>query len=108
MHNDVKQCFRDSNVHCGSCSQERPLYGVVFPEAGNLSGSNADMCSVAGPSSNGSGNFFVLLVRSNKTDPESLLLFPLLQALLAAILDLSVTTTDNSHTAFRGVLRHCT
>ena len=30
-----------------------------FPEAGNLSGSNADMCSdVAEPSISGSGNFF--------------------------------------------------
>ena len=36
----------------------RPSY---FPEAGNLDGSNADMCSnVAGPSSSGSGDLFEL------------------------------------------------
>ena len=23
MHNDVNQCYRSSNVHCGSCSYER-------------------------------------------------------------------------------------
>ena len=23
MHNDVKQCFHGSKVHCGSCSHER-------------------------------------------------------------------------------------
>ena len=31
MHNDVKQCFCGSNVHCGSCSHARIQYGVVFP-----------------------------------------------------------------------------
>ena len=32
-----------------------------FPEAGNLNGSNADMCfDVAGPTSSGSGDFFEL------------------------------------------------
>ena len=52
-------------------------------------------CSdVAGPSSSGSGDLFELSDRSNETDPESLLLFPPLLALLAAILDLSVTTTS--------------
>ena len=57
MHNDVKQCFRDSNVHCGSCIHERIQCGVVFPKAGNLNGSNSAMCSdVAWPSSNGSGD----------------------------------------------------
>ena len=29
MHNDVKQCFRGSNVHYGSFSHERMQYGVV-------------------------------------------------------------------------------
>ena len=39
-----------------------------FPEAGNLNGRNADMCSdVAGPSSSGSGDLFELLDRSNTT-----------------------------------------
>ena len=39
-----------------------------FPEAGNLNGSNADMCSdVAGPSSSGSGDLFELSDRSNTT-----------------------------------------
>ena len=39
MHNDVKQYFRGSNVHCESCSHERIQYF----------GSNTDMCSdVAG------------------------------------------------------------
>ena len=36
-----------------------------FPEAGNLNGSNADMCSdVAGPSISGSGDLFELSDRS--------------------------------------------
>ena len=37
-----------------------------FPEAGNLNGSNADMCSdVAGPSSSGSGDLSELSDRPN-------------------------------------------
>ena len=49
------------------------------------------MCSdVAGPWSSGSGDLYELFDRSNET---SILLFPPLLALLAAILDLSVTTT---------------
>ena len=43
MHNDVKQCFCSSKVHCGSCSHAQIQYGVVFPEAGNLNGSNVGM-----------------------------------------------------------------
>ena len=44
-----------------------------FPEAGNLNGSNTEMCyDVAGPSSSGSGDLFELSDRSDKTDPESL------------------------------------
>ena len=39
MHNDVKQCFRGSSVHCGSCCPERIQFGVVFFEAENLNGS---------------------------------------------------------------------
>ena len=61
MHNGVNQCFCSSNVHCGSCSHAR----VVFPEAGNLNGSNTDMRSdVAGPSISGSGDLFDLSDRS--------------------------------------------
>ena len=59
MHNDVKQYFRGSNVDCGSCSHKRIQYGVVFSVAGNLNGSDADMCcDVTGPSSSGSGDLF--------------------------------------------------
>ena len=62
-----------------------------FPEAGNLNGSNADLCSdVAGPSSRGSGDLFELSDRSNKT---IILVFPPLLALLATVLYLSVNTT---------------
>ena len=61
------------------------------PEAGNLNGSNADMCcDAAGPSSSGSGDLFELSDRPNET---IILLFPPLLALLTAILDLSVTKT---------------
>ena len=39
-----------------------------FPEAGNLNGSHADMCSdVTGRSSSGSGDLFELSDRSNTT-----------------------------------------
>ena len=62
-----------------------------FPEAGNLNGSNANMCSnVAGSWSSSSGDLFELSDRSNET---IILLFLPLLALLAAILDLSTTTT---------------
>ena len=45
-----------------------------FPEAVNLNGSNADMCSdVVGPTSIGSGDLFELLDRSNES---IVLLFP--------------------------------
>ena len=33
MHNDVKQCFRGPNMHCGSCSFEQIQYGVVLRKA---------------------------------------------------------------------------
>ena len=60
-----------------------------FPEAENLNGINTDVCfGVAGPSSNGSGDLFELTDRSNEA---IILLFPSLSALLAAILDFSVT-----------------
>ena len=46
---------------------------LYFPEAGNLNGSNVDMCSdVAGLSSSGSGDLFELSDRSNITDPRYL------------------------------------
>ena len=65
MHNDVKHCFVDSNVHCGSCSHERIQYGIVFPGSGKFNGSNADICSdVAGPLSSGLGYLFELSDRS--------------------------------------------
>ena len=62
-----------------------------FPRAGNLNGSSADMCfDMAGPSRSSLGDLFELSDRSNET---IILLFSSLLALLAAILDLSVTTT---------------
>ena len=64
---------------------------MYFPEAGNLNGSDVDMCSdVAGSSSSGSGDLFEPSDRSNET---TILLFTPLLALLAAILDMSMTTT---------------
>ena len=61
---------------------------LYFPEAGNLNGSNANMCSnVAWSWSSSSGDLFELSDRSNET---IILLF---LSLLAAILDLSMTTT---------------
>ena len=68
MHNDVKQCFSGSNVHGDSCSNAGVQYEPYFPEAGNLNGRNAEMCSdVVGPSSSGSGDLFELSDRSNTT-----------------------------------------
>ena len=92
-HNDVKQCFRGSNMYCGSCSHERIQNGIVFPRSGKFKWEyrNAGMCSdVAGLLSYGSGNFSELSDRSNKTDP---VLFSPLLALLVAILVLIVVTT---------------
>ena len=64
---------------------------LSFPEAGNLNGTNADLCSdVAGPSSSGSGDLFEPSERSNET---IILLFSPLLSLLAAILDFSMTST---------------
>ena len=82
-------------MHCGNSSHERIQYGVVFPEAGNLNGSNADMCSdMAGPSTRGSGD---LLEFSDKSNETIVSLFLPLLALPAAILGLSVTTTPILH-----------
>ena len=72
-----------------------------FPEVGNLNDNNADICSdVAGLSSSNSGDLFELLDRSNET---IILLFPPLLAILAAILNLSMTTTPILP---QGVLHH--
>ena len=88
MHNDVKQCFRGSNFHCGSCISNESTMASYFPEVGNLNGSNADICSdVAGPSSSGSGNLFELPDWSNET---IILLFS----------PLHFGFEHNSHTAF--------
>ena len=58
-----------------------------FPKAGNVNGSNANVCSdMAGPSISGSRDLFKLSDGSEKK------ISPLL-ALLAAILDLSLTAT---------------
>ena len=87
-HNDVKQCFRGSNVHWGSCDESN--IASYFPEGENLNGSNADMRSnVAGPSSSGSGDLFDF---GSSSRFRSFTISPLL-TLLAAILDLNVTTT---------------
>ena len=73
-----------------------------FPEAENLNGRNADMCfDVAESSSRGSGDLFEL----SEVKYYVLLLFPPLLALLAAILDLSVTTT--TILPFRNVTTSC-
>ena len=62
-----------------------------FPKAGNLNGRIADICSdMAGLLGSGLGN---LLELSDRSNTMYFLLFPPLIALLAAILDLSVTTT---------------
>ena len=88
MHNDVKQCFRGSNVHCGSYSHER----IQFPEApGNLNSSNVDICNdVARSSSGSSGDLFELWIWLYV---PYFYYFLLLLARLVPILDLSVTTT---------------
>ena len=63
-----------------------------FPEAGNLNGSYADMCSdVAWRSKSGSGDLFVLSERSILKNWSRI--SELRYALPAAIADLSVTTT---------------
>ena len=74
MYDNVKQCLRGSNVRCGSCSQERILFGVLFRRSRTSNGSNADMCSdVAGPSSSGSGDLFA---HSDRSDETIILLIP--------------------------------
>ena len=73
---------------------------VVTNECRSGKCNNTNMCSdVSGPSSSGSGDLFELPDGSNKTDPESL-------ALLAAILDLRVTTTPKLPFGARYVIIH--
>ena len=67
MHNVVKQCFCGSNVHCGSCvvTHESNIVSY-FHEAGNLSDSNAGMCSdMTEPSGSGTDDLYELSDRSN-------------------------------------------
>ena len=67
MHNDVKQCFRYSNGIVGVVVTNEFNMVLNFPEARNLNGNNADMCSdVVGPSSSSAGDLFELSDRSNK------------------------------------------
>ena len=71
--------------------RERIYYASYFLEAGNLNGSNADMCSeMAWPLIISSGDLFEL---SDIGLDSVLLLFPPLLVLQAAILHLSATTT---------------
>ena len=91
MHYDVKQCFHGSDGMVVVVVMNKANMVLYFPEARNLNGSNADMCSdVAGPSSSSSGDLFEL---SDKLSETISLLFSPLQALEAAILDLSVNTS---------------
>ena len=57
LYNDVKQCFRGSNVHVGVVVTHESNMASYFPKAGMCS----DMCSDgARPSSSGSGDLFEL------------------------------------------------
>ena len=68
MHNDVKQCFEARTCIAVVVVMNESNMASCFPEAGNLNGSNTDMCSdVAEPSSRGSGDLFELSDRSNET-----------------------------------------
>ena len=81
MHNDVKQCIRGSNVHCGSCSHEEANMATCFPEAGNLNGSYALLTCVLMWLGRRVGARAILELSdgSNKTlDPLLLLFLPLM------------------------------
>ena len=68
MHNDVKQCFCTSTCIVVVVVTNESNMALYFLEAGNLNGSNANMCSdVAGQSSSSSSNLFELSDRSNGT-----------------------------------------
>ena len=91
MHNDVKQCF---------CSNDSNM-ASYFPEAGNLNGSNSDMCSyVVGPSSSGPGDLFEL------SDGSSSCPFTISPTTSPTGRHLGFERDYNYHAAFRGVLRH--
>ena len=93
MHNDVKQCFGGSNVHCGSCSYERIQYDVVFSEAENLNAEKLS-CVLMWLSRRVAARTICLSDQKGRltldlaVDPVLLLFSPL----HATILDLSVTT----------------
>ena len=100
MHNDVKQnnAFTVRTCIVGVLVTNRnPMWinmASYFLEAGNLNGSNDDMCSdVAEPSNSSSRDLFDFECGSRSRTFNSFTLFPLLLALLAAIFDLKVTTT---------------
>ena len=72
-----------------------------FPEAGNLNGSNAVMCSnVAGPSSSGSEDLFDF---GSSSRYRTFIISPTASATGR---HLGFEHDYYSHTAFRGVLRH--
>ena len=75
-----------------------------FPEEGNLNGSIADMTCIlmwiGRGVDRGSGDLFELSDRSNKTDPESI------KGPRTTGRHFGFERDYNSHTAFRGVLRH--
>ena len=83
MHNEVKQCFRGSNVYVG----------VVVTNESNMAAinvNNAEICpDVAGQSRSCSGDLFEL----SDSSVFRTFIIPPLRALLVAILDLSLTTT---------------
>ena len=90
MQNVVKQYFPARMCIVGVVVTKESNMASYFPKAGNVNGSNADVCSdVAGPSSSVSGELFYF---SSCYRSRAFTIFPLL-ALLAATLDLSVTTT---------------
>ena len=58
MHNDVKQ-FAARTCIVGVVDRNELSMAWYFPEAVNLNGNNADMCShMVGPSSSSSGDLF--------------------------------------------------
>ena len=74
------------------------IMASFFPEAGNVSGSNADMCShVAGLSSSGSGDLFDLSYKSRSHTSST--------STTGRHLGFERYCRDY-HTVFRGVLRH--
>ena len=59
MHNDVNNALAARTCIVVVVVTHESNMASYFPKAGNLNGSNADICSdVAGPSSSGSGDLF--------------------------------------------------